>query len=63
MLKFPSIRLRNLVLALDCHLSMNAHVSNIARTCYFELRRLASIWHLHPPLAIIPSCIDDAMDY
>ena len=28
---------------LDCHLIMNAHVSNIARTCYFELRRLASI--------------------
>ena len=27
----------------DCHLTMNAHVSNIARTCYFELRRLASI--------------------
>ena len=25
------------------HLTMNAHVSNIARTCYFELRRLASI--------------------
>ena len=24
-------------------LTMNAHVSNIARTCYFELRRLASI--------------------
>ena len=22
---------------------MNAHISNIARTCYFELRRLASI--------------------
>ena len=22
---------------------MNAHVANIARTCYFELRRLASI--------------------
>ena len=22
---------------------MNAHVSNIARNCYFELRRLASI--------------------
>ena len=22
---------------------MNAHVTNIARTCYFELRRLASI--------------------
>ena len=28
---------------LDCHLTVNAHVSNIARTCYFELRRLASI--------------------
>ena len=28
---------------LDCHLTMNAHVSNIAWTCYFELRRLASI--------------------
>ena len=24
-------------------ITMNAHVSNIARTCYFELRRLASI--------------------
>ena len=31
---------------LDCHLTMNAHVSNIARTCYFELRRLASIHRL-----------------
>ena len=29
--------------SLDCHLTMNAHVFNIARTCYFELRRLASI--------------------
>ena len=28
---------------LDCHLTMNAHFTNIARTCYFELRRLASI--------------------
>ena len=28
---------------LDCHLTMNAHVSNIALTCYFKLRRLASI--------------------
>ena len=28
---------------LDCHLTMNAHVSNTSRTCYFELRRLASI--------------------
>ena len=29
--------------ALDCNLTMNAHVSNIARTCYFELCHLASI--------------------
>ena len=34
---------KNLGLTLDCHLTINAHVSNIARTCYFELRRLASI--------------------
>ena len=33
----------NFFFTLDCHLTMNAHVSNIARTCYFELRRLASI--------------------
>ena len=34
---------KNLGLTLDCHLAMNAHVSNIARKFYFELRRLASI--------------------
>ena len=34
---------KNIGLTLNCHLTMNAHVSNIARTCYFELRRLASI--------------------
>ena len=34
---------KNLGFTSDCHLTMNAHVSNIARTCYFELRRLASI--------------------
>ena len=34
---------KNLGFTLDCHLTKNAHVSNIARTCYFELRRLASI--------------------
>ena len=34
---------KNLAFALDCHLTMNALVSNIARTCYFQLRRLASI--------------------
>ena len=34
---------KNLGFTLDCHLTMNAHVYNIARKCYFELRRLASI--------------------
>ena len=34
---------KNLDFTLDCHLTMNAHVTNIARTCYFELRRLTSI--------------------
>ena len=34
---------KNLGFTLDCHLTMNAHVYNIARTCYIELRRLASI--------------------
>ena len=34
---------KNLGFTLDCHLTMNAHVTNIARTCYFELNRLASI--------------------
>ena len=37
---------KNLGLTLDCHLTMNAHVTNIARTCYFELRRLVSIRRL-----------------
>ena len=34
---------KNFGFSLYCHLTMNAHVSNIARTCYFELHRLASI--------------------
>ena len=33
----------NLGFTLDSHPTMNAHVFNIARTCYFELRGLASI--------------------
>ena len=38
---------KNLGLTLDCHLTINAHVPNIARTCYFELHSLASIrWFL-----------------
>ena len=34
---------KNLGFTLDCHLTMNAHVSNVALTCYFELRSLVSI--------------------
>ena len=34
---------KNLGITLDRHLTMNAHISNIAQTCYFELRRLSSI--------------------
>ena len=34
---------KNPSLTLDCNLTMNAHVSKIAQTCYFELRCLASI--------------------
>ena len=35
--------MKNLGLTLDCHLTVNSHVSTIALTCYFELRRLAYI--------------------
>ena len=34
---------KNLSFTLHCHLTTNAHVSNIARTCFIELRRFASI--------------------
>ena len=37
---------KNLSLTLDSYLALNAHVSKIARTCYFELRRLSSIRRL-----------------
>ena len=35
--------MKNSGFTLDCHLTMNEHVFNIAQTCYFELRSLASI--------------------
>ena len=34
---------KNLGFAFNCHLTMNANVSNIAQTCYFGLLRMASI--------------------
>ena len=38
-----TMSMKNLGFTLYVHLTMNSHVSNIARTCYYELRRLASI--------------------
>ena len=35
--------MNDLGFTLDCQFTMNEHVSTIAQTCYFELRRLASI--------------------
>ena len=35
--------MKNLCFTLDCHLTLNAHVSNIAQTCFYELCCLASI--------------------
>ena len=46
--------MKNLGFTLDCHLTMNAHVSNIARTCYFELRRLASIRRFLTSTQVLP---------
>ena len=68
LLKFPSNSLKNFGFTLDCHLTMNAHVSNIARTCYFKRCCLASIRRLQmsaPPDSIsellhsMQSCISD----
>ena len=47
MLKFRVKQtVKNLGFTLGCRLNMNAHVSIIARTFYFELRRLTSIRRL-----------------
>ena len=35
--------LKNMGLTLDCHLTINAHVSNVVLTCYFEQCHLVSI--------------------
>ena len=41
--RMPPSSSEKLGFMLHSHLNMNAHVSNVARTCYFKLRRLASI--------------------
>ena len=58
--------MKNLGLTLDCHLSMNANVSNIARTCYFELRRLASICRFQTSTAtatLVSAFVIQRIDY
>ena len=37
------LSVKNLGITLSCHLTMNENISNIAKTCYFELHCLASI--------------------
>ena len=59
--------LKNLGLTLHyCHLTTNAHVSNIAWTCYFELRRLAFIRRFLTSTAtatLIPASVLLRIDY
>ena len=43
MLKFCPNNAKNLGFTLDCHLTMNDHVTTIAQTYYLYLRRMASI--------------------
>ena len=50
--QIPFNSLKNFGFRLDCHLTMNAHVSNIAQTCYFELCRLVYIRRLLTSTAI-----------
>ena len=57
---------KNLGFALDRHLTMNAHVSNISRTRYFELRRLASIRRFLPSTAtatLVSAFVLSRIDY
>ena len=50
--KFHSNNLRRIFCStLGCHLTMNAHVANIARTCYIELCRLTFIHGLLTSIA------------
>ena len=57
---------KNLGFTLDCHLTMNAHVSNIAWTCYFGLCRLASIHRLlasTAPATLVSAFVLSRIDY
>ena len=57
---------KNLDFALDCHLARNEHVSNIARTCYLEMRRLASIrifLTITPTATLVSAFVLSRIDY
>ena len=51
---------KNFGFTLGCHLIMNAHVSNIAQICYFELRRLASIRRFRTSTATVSATLVSA---
>ena len=48
---------------LDCHLTMNAHVTNIAQTCYFELHCLASICRFLATATLVSAFVLSRIDY
>ena len=57
---------KNLGFTLDCNLTMNVHVSNIVRACYFELRRLAYIRRFLTSTAtatLVPGFVLSGIDY
>ena len=57
---------KNLGFTLDSHLTMSAHVSKIARTCYSELCRLASICRFLTTTAtatFVSACALSRIDY
>ena len=58
--------LKYLGFTIDCHFTTNAHVSNIARTCYFELRRLSSIRRIltrSVTVALVSAFVLSRLDY
>ena len=60
------LSVKHLGFTLDCHHTMIAHVSNITRTCYFELHRLASIRRLQTSTAtatLVSAFILSRIDY
>ena len=55
--------MKHLGLTLDCHLTMNAHISNIAQTCYFELHYLASFLTSTATATLVSTFVLSRIDY